>query len=402
MAPTKEPTASDLRLLVLAPSAERDQIQEKSPNAEGTSYRDSKELLSAFLEGLTGSAPSNDLTTLAGYTSHPPLRIQNKYYAADVGLWCDELPHVTAPAQKQESPDLDQWTEQMLSAEAKEAREVIGGIILVLPHVHTPEATRENQKLDAEKYMRYIKPVNELRDSIEDESGRDVATVVVVQDMTPKAMRRAEREGAAGITSFTETVEETCLSGHGIFGWDIVPWQPQFVLSSKDEVNAEKSSDRPQHDLNERSRNEYGERIGMARILEILEQTNWSAAINDADGDEGYGLLSTDDILDSDDEFMVPGLKPKINLQPNGTKDAVTEQSDEFQREIMGLHFALEEQSQQQTGDDRDSGDDLQVEQLAGLMDRVMASRDAAADMSRADREKFARREVSKIMREMS
>lgn len=252
--------------------------------------------------------------------------------------------------------------------------------------------------------MGYIKALNELRELIEDESGRDLAMAAVVQGMTPKAaaMRRAEREGDTGIVTFAETLEEACVSDHGIFGWDVVAWQPGSELSLESDIDAEKPTGGAQLDQPEQSRNQYGERVGMARILEVLEQTDWSAPIKDAEPDDGYGLLSTEDLLDSDDEFAAPSLKPRINQQNNGTKDVVAEQSDEFQREIMGLHFALEEQRQQQTADDQGSGDDLEVEQLAGLMERAIATREAAAEMSKEDREKFARREVSKMMRDMN
>ena len=122
----------------------------------------------------------------------------------------------------------------------------------------------------------------------------------------------------------------------------------------------------------------------------------------DIENEEGYGLLSADGIVDSDDDSSVPGYNPRFTLPSNGHQDIVAQQSDEFQREIMGLHFALEEQIQQQAGNEPDKGDDLQVEQLAGLMDRIIATKEAAADMSKEDREKFARREVSKIMHEMT
>ncbi|KAK5939335.1 hypothetical protein PMZ80_008639 [Knufia obscura] len=394
MPPSKEPTHSGLRLLVLAPSTGQYQTETNPAETRESLGRDGNELLSTFLTGLTGSAPSKDLTTFAGYTSHPPLQLRNKYYAADVTLWCDELPA---------NPDLEQWTKQMLSAEAKEAREVIGGIVVVFSHVQTAETTHDLQKLEVEKCMAYIKALNELREAIEDESGRDLATAAVVQDMTPKAaaMRRAEREGT-GITSFAEALEESCVSDHGVFGWDVVAWQPESESSSGTDKGATKSSSGAQLDQPEQSRNQYGERIGIARILEVLEQTDWSAPIRAAEADDGYGLLSTEDLLDSDGEFTAPSLKPKINIQNNGTKDVVSEQSDEFQREIMGLHFALEEQRQQQTADPEGSGDELEVEQLAGLMERAVATREAAAEMSKEDREKFARREVSKMMRDMN
>lgn len=403
MSNNMEAKASGLRLLILVPPSGIFQGVEGSSPAEQIPDGDTKTLFSLFLTKLTGSAPSQDLSAFAGYTSHPPLRIQNKYYSARITLWCDELPASTASTQKQGTPDLAQWTQQMLSVEAKEAREVIGGIVVILPYVHAAETAQTLQKLKAETFIHYIKAVNKLRELIEDETGRDVATVVAVQDMTPKAaaMRRAEREGATGITAFTETLEETCVSDHGIFGWDVVAWQPEIELSPTCHAGAENIPGAPQHDLVERPRNEYGEQTGMARIIEILEQTNWSASLTDAEADEGYGLLSTDDILESDDEFGAPGLKPRFSLQSRGHKDIVGQQSDEFQREIMGLHFALEEQSQQHTDVPLDRGDDQQVEQLIGLMDRVVATREAAAELSKEDREKFARRQVGRIMREM-
>ncbi|KAK5092856.1 hypothetical protein LTR70_006038 [Exophiala xenobiotica] len=403
MSNNREAKASGLRLLILAPPSGISQGAEGSSPAEQIPDIDTKTLFSLFLTGLTGSAPSQDLSAFAGYTSHPPLRIQNKYYSANITLWCDELPASATSTQKQGSADLSQWTQQMLSAEAKEAREVIGGIVVILPYVHAAETTHPMQKLEVETLIQYIRAVNELRDLIEDESGRDVATLVAVQDMTPRAavMRRAEREGASGITAFTETFEETCVSDHGIFGWDIVAWQPETELSPKRHAEAEHTPGAPQHELVDRSRNEYGEQTGMARILEILEQTNWSAPPADAETDEGYGLLSTDDIFESDDEFSAPDLRPRFSLQSRGHRDVVGQQSDDFQREIMGLHFALEEQSQQHTDVPLDRGDSQQVEQLTGLMDRVMATREAAAELSKEDREKFARREVSRIMREM-
>jgi len=403
MSNNMEAKASDLRLLILAPSIGITQSEDGPSRTQPLPDGDTRALFSLFLTKLTGSAPSQDLSTFAGYTSHSPLHIENKYYSAAVTLWCDELPASTASAQSNENSDLAQWTKQMLSSEAKEAREVIGGIVIILPYAHTADITQTMQKLKAGTFIQYIVAVNELRDLIEDESGRDVATVVAVQDMTSKAaaMRIAEREATTGMDTFTETLEEMCVSDHGIFGWDIVAWQPEVELSPAPQGGVENTLSTPQDDLAERPRNEYGEQTGMGRVLEVLEQTNWSAPLADAEADEGYGLLSTDDILGSDDEFDAPGLKPRFSLRPKGDRDIVGQQSDDFQREIMGLHLALEEQKQQHSDVPLDDGDGLQVDELTGLMDRVMATREAAAELSKEDREKFARREVSRIMREM-
>jgi len=398
--------ASGFRLLVLTPTGEVLQGAEDSLETQSApaAHSDVRTLFSYFLNGLTGSAPSQDLTTFAGYTSHPPLQLRNKYYSADVNLWCDELPPPTVSTRRSENPGLAEWTEQMLSDEAKEAREVIGGIVLVVSHVQTTDAASTTQQLEAQAYIKYIEAVNELRDMVEDESGRDIATVVVVQDMTPRATsrRRAQARDATDIASFAETLDDMCVSDLGIFGWDVVAWQPEIDPSSTNPIEAEISRNERQDIQAQKLRNEYGEKTGMARVTEILEQTNWSASPDNISADEGYGLLSTEDFMDSDDGFTAPGFKPKFNPHSHSHKDVVGQQSDEFQREILGLHFALEEQSQQQTDEYHESGNDLSVEQLTGLMSRVVATREAAAEMSRDEREKFARREVSKIMREMN
>lgn len=86
MPPIEEPTPSSLRLLVLAPSTEEPQTKVEDSNTGNTLHKDANGLLSTFLTGLTDSAPSKDLTTFAGYTSHPPLQLRNQYCPADVTL----------------------------------------------------------------------------------------------------------------------------------------------------------------------------------------------------------------------------------------------------------------------------------------------------------------------------
>lgn len=45
--------------------------------------------------------------------------------------------------------------------------------------------------------------------------------------------------------------------------------------------------------------------------------------------------------------------------------------------------------------------EDFQVEQLPALMEQVVAIREAGLEMSPAERERFAKREIERIMREM-
>lgn len=397
---------SSLRLLILSPtghSDEDDNVVNKTISQGASNAR-----FTSFLSSLTGIAPSSDLASFAGYTSHPPLNIHTKYYAAKINLWCDELPPLTASNTEPAEPSLTEWTSQMLSAEAQEVREVLGSIVVLSSF----NAAHKDHKAELQDVMSYVTAVNKVREAIEDESGRDVATILAVQDMTPSAT--AERQLAQGqdtsLLSFTQKLEETCLEDHGIFGWDVVGWKSdKSVLpeTAGSGVSAEKNgTDLSQSDIQSpEKRNEFGEKLGMARVLEVLEQVNWSvsdpALDQDLYMDNDYNLVSTDDFLDSDDDFSTPSFKPKINAYTKGSKDPIAAQSDEFQREIMGLHFALEEQSSQEPYTKDVAGDDIQVEQLSGLMERVVAIKEAASEMSKADREKFARREVGKIMREM-
>jgi len=296
----------------------------------------------------------------------------------------------------------------MLSAEAQEVRAVIGGIVMLLPY-NVPESGLQQTEVQIETNMRYVAAANEVRDQLEDESGRDIATVVVVQDTTPSAAaeRNHGQSREATIASFIEKFEDSCVSDHGIFGWDIIFWQPRTRQDPSSATEASGPNDFTVPEV-ESSRlvaetNEYGEKLGMARVIEVLQQTDWlSSTLGGEEHEAGYDLVSTEDFLDADDEYLTaPGFKPNIKAGSGMSKDPIMAQSDEFQREIMGLHFALEEQSHGETGDAEDK-EDIQVEQLSGLMERVVAIKEAASEMSGVDREAFARREVSRIMREMN
>lgn len=337
--PSPSIKASDLRLLVLAPSeASKDDTN-----------RSTAHLFLPFLTALTDVEPSADITTFAGYTTHPPLTIKNKYYASFITIWCDELINGSS-----------EWSENMRSDEAKEVREVIGGIVLLLPY-----GTRSDV-LDS--YCGLLADVNTVRELIEDDTGRDIATVAVVQDTTLKATAQSN---STDLLSFTQKLEDTCLSDHGIFGWDIIHWQP----------NTEQSP----------STNEFGEKTGMPRVVEVLEQTDWSTSVTAGQND--YELASVDDFLDDLDQ---PDVKPRVRP----FKDPIASQSDEFQREIAGLHFALEDQSCKESGEP-ENGDELEVDQMMSLMSRAAEIREEGATMSKEERERFARKEVAKLMREM-
>lgn len=403
---TKHQT-SRLRLLILAPTdTQQDTISKDVAFIPASTVP----LFSSFLKALTNSKPSEDLTTFAGYTSHPPLSLETKYYSANVNLWCDELPAASTKSTKQPSDDLSQWREQMLSSEATEVRDVIGGIVILMPFNAAIATSNEHDtKASIENNLQYISAANQLRDCIEDETGRDVATVAIVQDVTPMAAleRSSPQQHDQIVRTFAQRLEDTCISDHGIFGWEVVPWQIEkrtspnqgrvsedtAVLADAEDVMVNTSIDE----------NEFCDKTGIGRLIEVLEQIDWlSDTITETEHPAGYDLVSTDDfLLEDSDNLSMPTMKPNINVGGGNVKDPILVQSDEFQTEIMDLHFALHDQHQQKS-EDYDDDEDVHVEQLTGLMERVVAIREAASEMSDSDRKTFAKREVDKIMKEMN
>jgi hypothetical protein len=65
---------------------------------------------------------------------------------------------------------------------------------------------------------------------------------------------------------------------------------------------------------------------------------------------------------------------------------------DHSEEDAEELHSAS-----QDTGEE----EDLKIDQLPGLLERVVAIRKAGADMSKTDRERFAKREVDRIMKDL-
>ncbi|KIY04029.1 uncharacterized protein Z520_00721 [Fonsecaea multimorphosa CBS 102226] len=409
--PTTKP--SSFRLLILSPSP---------PDRTTTPpFR-------AFLEAVTGSKPSDEVTSFAGYTSHPPLRLRTKYYSADVSIWCDELPFgdaavettkkksaagkdpshgpdseggKQAPLAESASVTLEEWKEQMLSSEAAEVRAVIGGVILILPLASSTNASL------LESYVSLVETVHALREAIEDESyGRDVASLVVVQSTAT-----ASTVSHARLNETMEGLEEICLSERGILGWDFVAWNDQLEEAAREEGKDGKAVEEGSHDISrhgEDERNEFGEKTGIKRVIEALEAVDWSASPHsdgeeDGLGDFNFADVDDDQVDDTGDLFSSTTSKNIL-----GDSTGLLGIDYELQREMMELKMSMLEDIDDSADDNNKEGsereqedEDTQVEQLQVLMERVVAIREAGSEMPMPEREKFARREIGRIMREM-
>ena len=436
MAPSiTSPSPSALRLLILSPTP--------------TDIK-STPLFHPFLEAITGSKPSDDVTTFAGYTSHPPLRLQTRYYDKEVSIWCDELPPSSSavsidlpkrsgkskslptddvtdqdekppPNQPPESdpdlppPTLSDWELQILSPEAREVRSVIGGIVLLLPFPF-PLPLLSPQSIPDPSFP-LLQTLHTLREQIEDESpGRDIASLVVFQGTHSSTTQK--------LNDTLEKSQDRCLS-EGIFGWDFVGWDGRVHATTQDEQAVESNaiSARARNESQETEderRNEFGEKTGLKRALEVLEGVDWSATPNLDDEDE----IDLDVDLDIDfqatdnDHSILPPSSPSLKARDATFSDPPSHQFNidhDLQREMMELKMSMLDDhgddaqspplhTQRNPTRDRAEGDedqDSQISNLPALLERVVAIRDAGAEMSRTERERLARREVGRIMREM-
>ena len=358
------PSLSELRLLILSPKASTASVPSVFP---------------PVLQFLTGESPSKDLTSFAGYTSHPPLVLKTKYYSKQVSLWCDELPPASieisddgkkpvTSSEKNASEDgdedgeldealtLQQWQDTMLSSAASEVRAVMGGIVLILPV--SPSHSPSEAQLDS--WLPYLRAAHALREAIEDDSfGRDIASVIILQD-TSSAPAGSDAKAGDTLLRFTEALETRTID-NDMFGWDVAYSTSQVTQSGTSAADSEK-------------RNEFGEKLGMARVIEVLEGIDWAVTTggNDDEDDE-----DTSDILGND---RFKGL------------------DHELQQEMLGLKLSMLDDDQM---GEPSEGEDISAEQMDELKSRVLAIRDTVAGMPQEQKEAFAKREIDRIMRDL-
>ncbi|KAL9624177.1 MAG: hypothetical protein Q9160_001699 [Pyrenula sp. 1 TL-2023] len=194
-------------------------------------------------------------------------------------------------------------------------------------------------------------------------------------------------EGGATRESEAALVEgfEEMLLGQGVLGWDVVAWDGV--------VNA---SDPGSEGANKEERNAYGEKMGLGRLMEILEAMEWASPSGLDEGGEDDPALA----------FLSTAGVGGQGQGEDEDEDALKQSEHELQREMMGLSLAIREQSQR--GEDGMEGvgegeDDeaAKVDALPGLMERVMAMRERGVGMEGEERERWARRAVGELMREL-
>ncbi|KAK1726573.1 alpha and gamma adaptin binding protein p34-domain-containing protein [Colletotrichum acutatum] len=380
------------------------------------SLADSTQHLSRVIKDLTGTHPEPASTTLAGTTHILP--IKTSYYTADVPIWLDL---VDSPAE---------WSASFLSPEAKEVLTVLGGLAVVfaLPS-SSPSASSSLSSA--------------VPSSTSASAPADVTTTHATVASPPAPTPQPSPEDTrALITEVGRVVRE----GLGGWGWDGVglgigvgdgtadewedlcaEWGLEFV-----QVRGGKKDD---------GRNEFGEKMGIARVLEALESNDWDAVdamdgpsdldsdLDAAAGDlprkprplaGGTGNDDDDDEFDLDDPENLDFGFDRADFE--GLKKAIwnLEQEQEQEEDEVAEWGALgtgktasgsrggaatteipdakEKKGKDEEKEDLDAED---VEKIEQMMRKLQAVRDLSAGLPEDQRRRMAKKAVGEVMKEL-
>ncbi|KAK3402866.1 alpha and gamma adaptin binding protein p34-domain-containing protein [Sordaria brevicollis] len=230
------------------------------------------------------SSPSDQQTpelppSLAG-TTHP-LPLSTPYYTASIPIWLDLI---SSPAE---------WSASFLSEEAKEVLGVLGGVVCVFEIPSPSQAQSSAQQKERTKSL--VQSVGKVvREGLGGWEWEGVGLAVGVTSLTKDGEMGVEVEG-----DMEDEINE----------WDDLcgEWGLEFVHHriSPDSKGKDKKKE-------EEKRNEYGEKMGIARVLEALQSNDWSGGdgaspaeggpLDDSDEEEEEEYIDPND-WDTEDEF---------------------------------------------------------------------------------------------------
>lgn len=125
--------------------------------------------------------------------------------------------------------------------------------------------------------------------------------------------------------------------------------------------------------------NEFGEKVGMARVVEALEANEWEGSGG------GVGALGEDDDDDEGDEEL-----KEVRVGGQGVEIGA----------VVGEERGLKESLLGKTVEgDEEPGGDEDVMALESMMLKMQAVRDMGADLPEGERRRFAAKAVRDVMR---
>lgn len=207
-------------------------------------------------------------TSFAGYTTHSPLRLQTKYYTAEVPVWVDEIP-LSGDVESQDTqekeqdtstqaPSATQWRAEFLSAEAEIVREAVGALVVC---VSSPEPGANAhprsgasldphsdplQRVDVRAVRDLMREVGAVKGCIDEERGGVGSVPGVLVLVGPRRSAASSAPGVGGSDEdglglggdedglgegledvpFSIAWWEEQLFDMGLFGWEVVEWDP--------------------------------------------------------------------------------------------------------------------------------------------------------------------------------
>ncbi|OGM43069.1 hypothetical protein ABOM_009217 [Aspergillus bombycis] len=336
--------------------------------------------------------PPPTTTTFAGYTTHPPLRLENRYYKAEVPIWVDEIPlssseNVNAnantdtttdtqndqpelinPQGQTQDQDQDQeqeqepltprtWRKEFSGPEAKVVRDAIGGVVICLRNLDlvSPSTPTEADVEEGPEWKGLQTFLEAIGLVVLVGRGRESGAAAGAA-----AGDADEVDGLAEEEVFSVPWWEDKLFDLGLVGFEVVNWDPREVAGGVEE------------------RDRFGEYQGMRRVREILETHDWAST--PAGESDGVG--------DVEDELERHLLEDGFDLEVN-----------ELEREMVGLRFAMENGDDDLGGIDGD--DEMKVESMEALMLRMKAIKDMSDELPESERKRFAAKAVRDIMKEL-
>jgi hypothetical protein len=211
--------------------------------------------------------------------------LQTDYYAAELSIWIDDI------------SDISTWRTEFSKDEAKEVVEAVGAWIYV-----------------------FRKPVTD------DDLANIKATTEAIKSVIGKACGEYWEGTCLAVGTKQGTTTSLRLEGE--------EWEDFCQENSFEYIDAEA-----------KGRNEYGEPVGMERLREALETTDW----------EGNADLDLDDFEDIDDFGDV------VNW------DGLAGEQAEMNIELLSMKTALSD------GAFEEGAEEEQIEEMGRMMSRLMA-----------------------------
>ncbi|KAK4164951.1 hypothetical protein QBC43DRAFT_209604 [Cladorrhinum sp. PSN259] len=315
------------RILAVSHESSADLLGSLVTSLTGSSPTPSKEKEAA---GSSASASASAGASLAGTTHHLPL--ETRYYSASVPIWLDLI-----------SDEPEEWASSFLSEEAKEVLEVLGGIVIVFP-VHGHDS---RQKGLLEQVGRVV------REGLGGWEWGGVSLAIGVGT-----------EGVETEDGVVDDWEDLCAG----CGMEFVYWE-----------NTKKGE--------KGKRNEYGERVGIERVLEALESNDWDGGKGyDDDGEEEE---EEDEGRDEDEKDFGVGLGKDDDFE--ALKKAIFSGGDD----------GGEGGSKGEEEEDEARLDDENIKSLERMMQKLQAVRDMSAGLPEGERKRMAKRAVEEVMKEL-